>query len=79
MTLSTVQTNNTKYLADSNELSGLCEVQSGSGLLKILSLNLSGGTEDIQAKPHSEWSGCGSSFKLGTSGTRVEFEQVKLL
>jgi len=79
VTLSKAQTNNTKYLADSKELSGLCEVRSGSGLLKILSLNLSGGSEDIHAKPHSEWSGCGSSFKPGTSGTRVKFEQVKLL
>ena len=82
-TLSTAQTNNTKYLADSKESIGLCAVRSGCGLIKILFLYLFGGTEDIHAKPHSECSGCGSRFELGTrgkkSGTRASLTIVTLV
>ena len=48
-TLLTAQTNETKYLADSNKLTGLYLEGSGRGLIKILSLHLSGWTEDIHA------------------------------
>lgn len=75
-TLWTAQTSNTKYLADSRKSTGWCAVRSGSGIVKILCLHLSEGTEEIHAKPHSEWSGCGSRFELGTAGTRVELEQA---
>jgi hypothetical protein len=40
-TMSTAQTNTTKYLADSDELTGLCSEGSGRGLIKTLSLHLS--------------------------------------
>jgi hypothetical protein len=48
-TLSTAQTNKTIHLADSNELTRLCSEGSGRGLIKIVSLHLSGWTEDILA------------------------------
>ena len=73
-TLSTAQTNN-KYLADSKELTGLCAVRSGRGLIKIFCLQLFGGNEGSHAKPNCEWTGCGLMFDLGTLGTRVEFEE----
>ena len=73
--MSTAQTNN-KYLADSKELTGLCVVRSGRGLIRILSLHLPGGNEGSHAKFNCERSGCGLRFELGTLGTRVEFEEA---
>jgi len=64
-TLSTAQTNN-KYLADSKELTGLCALRSGRGLIKRLSLHLSVGNEGIHAKFNCEWSGFGLRFELST-------------
>jgi len=48
-TLSTAQTHKTKYMADSKELTGLCSEGRGRDLIKMLSLHLSGWTEDIYA------------------------------
>jgi hypothetical protein len=50
-------------------LTGLCSELSSRGLIKILSLNLSGGTEEIHATLHSEYA-CWSRFELGNSAQK---------
>jgi len=85
VTLSKAKTNNTKYLADSKELSGLCEARSGSGLLKILSLNLSGGLKTFMqsltpnglgAVRVSNWAPLGQEWNLSKLNCCNISEQV---
>jgi hypothetical protein len=63
-------------MADSKELTRTSAIGIGRGLIKILFLHLSGGTKDIHAKPHSQWSECRSRFDLRTSGKSVELESA---
>jgi hypothetical protein len=73
--LSRAHTNNTKCLADSKELTGLCAVRSGRGLIKIMSMNCLEGLKTF-TQSHSEWPGYWSRVELGTSGQEWNFRKI---